>query len=73
MIILVLLILVIQWKKTDYNIKISKIENKITTDHPEYITAQVFNKLTSENFAARLALVKELSQINQNMYMLKMN
>ena len=39
-------------KKTDYNTKISEIENKIDTDpdHDKYITTQEFNKLTSENF-----------------------
>ena len=44
-------------KKTDYNIKISEIENKITIDHDhdQYITTQEFNKLTSEKFSARLA------------------
>ena len=49
--------LVIQSKKTDYNTKISEIENKITTDHDhdKYITTQEFNKLASENFTARLA------------------
>ena len=31
--ILILLILAIQLKKTDYNAKIKEIENKITTDH----------------------------------------
>ena len=43
-------------KKTDYNRKISEIENKITAnhDHDKYITTQEFNKLTSENVAARL-------------------
>ena len=43
-------------KKTEYNTKISDIENKITTDHDhdKYITTQEFNKLTSENFTARL-------------------
>ena len=41
-------------KKTDYNRKISEIENKISTDHSKYITTQEFNKLTVENFAARL-------------------
>ena len=43
-------------KKTDYNAKINAIEKKITTDHDhdKYITTQEFNKLTSENFAARL-------------------
>ena len=43
-------------KKTDYNTKIGEIENKITTDydHDQYITTQEFNRLTSENFTARL-------------------
>ena len=47
--------LVIQSKKTDYNTKISEIENKITTDHDhnKYITKK-FDKLTSENLTARL-------------------
>ena len=37
-------------KKTDYNTKITEIENKITTnhDHDRYVTTQEFNKLTSE-------------------------
>ena len=44
-------------KKTDYNTKISEIENKITTDcdHDKHIITQHFNKLTPENFTARLA------------------
>ena len=44
-------------KKIDYNTKISDIENKITTDHDhdKYITIPEFNRLTSENFAVRLA------------------
>ena len=48
--------LVIWPKKTDYNTKISEIQNKITADHDydKYITTQEFNKLTSENFTARL-------------------
>ena len=43
-------------KKTDYNTKTSEVENNIATDHvhDKYITTQEFNKLTSENFAARL-------------------
>ena len=43
-------------KKTGCNTKINEIENKITTnyDHDKYITTQNFNKLTSDNFAARL-------------------
>ena len=43
-------------KKNDYNTKISKTENKIGSDHDhdKYITTQELNKLTSENFTARL-------------------
>ena len=43
-------------KKTDCNTKFSEIENIITTshDHDKYIATQDFNKLTSENFTARL-------------------
>ena len=41
-------------KKTDYNTKVSKTENKITTAQcqDKCITTQGFNKLTSEKFAA---------------------
>ena len=48
---------VVQLKKTDYNTKISEIENKITRDHghDKYITTQKFIKLTAENFITRLA------------------
>ena len=42
-------------KKPDYNTKINEIEKKIADrDHDKYITTPEFNKLTSENFAARL-------------------
>ena len=48
--------LVIQSKKSDHNTKINEIENKITDhDHDKSITIPEFNKLISENFAARLA------------------
>ena len=44
-------------EKTGYNIKISKIENKTTSDHDHdnYITTQEFNESTAEDFTARLA------------------
>ena len=37
-------------QKTDYNTKISEVENKISTDHDhdKYITTQEFDRLTSE-------------------------
>ena len=55
LIILVILILVIQLKKTDYKAKISEIENqKNDHDYAKYITTQVFNKLTADTFTARL-------------------
>ena len=43
-------------KKADYDIKIAEIEKKITDhDHSSrYITTQEFNKLTAENFTAKL-------------------
>ena len=48
--------LVISSKKTDYNTKINEIEKKITDhSHDKYITTPEFNKLTAENFAARVA------------------
>ena len=58
------------------NTKISEVEKKVS-DHAKYITSQKFNKLTAENFAARLkqanlmnkieqALIDELLQIKQN-------
>ena len=35
------------------NTKVGEVENKIP-DHSKYVTAQECNKLTAENFAARL-------------------
>ena len=48
--------LVIQLKKTGYSTETSETQNKINTDHDhdKYITTQEFNKLTAENFTARL-------------------
>ena len=42
-------------KNTDYNTKICETEYKITADHDRCINTQDFNKLTPENFIARLA------------------
>ena len=41
-------------KRTDYSTKTNEIENKVTTDHDKYITTQEYNKLLSENVAAKL-------------------
>ena len=76
-------------KKTDYNTKISEIENKINEDdYDKYITTSEFNKLTTENFKARLGqadlltktdfvlnckiLVNKLLQVNQSICLLRM-
>ena len=57
------LILVIQSKKTDYNTKLIEIKNKITDqDHDKCTTNQEFNKLTYENFTARLKKAKLVSK-----------
>ena len=48
------LILVIQ-SKTKYNTKITKIETKTNDhDHAKYISTHEINKLTLDNFTARL-------------------
>ena len=42
-------------KKTDYDTKINEIENKVNEhNHDKYITTPEFNRLTTENFKARL-------------------
>ena len=70
-------------KKTVYGTKISELEKKLTDHkHDKYISTQDFNKLTAENFAARLsqanlitetdfeqnyqALIEKLLQIKQD-------
>ena len=48
--------LVILLKKTDYNTKITEIENKVTNHkHDEYITAPKFNTLALDTFNVRIA------------------
>ena len=43
-------------KKTDHDTKISEIENNVSDhNHEKYIATPEFNKLTTENFTARLA------------------
>ena len=48
---------------TILNTKISQVENKIP-DHAKYITTQEFNKLTEQNFAARLMKPDLVSKID---------
>ena len=51
---LILLVLVTQLKKFDYNTKVNEIQKKITDhDHDKYITTQKLNNFSTDNFAAR--------------------
>ena len=78
--------LVIFLKNTDYNTKITEVENKLTDhNHDKYINTLEFNKLAADVFNARLAqansitkpefqvLTETLLQIKQNTCFLKMN
>ena len=48
--------LVVQLKKTNYDIKISELEKNLTDhNHDKYITTTEFNTLTTYVFNARLA------------------
>ena len=77
-------------KKTDYDTKVNEIEKKITDHkHDKYITTPEFNKLTAENFAAKLAqanlvtmqiliincqvLLQKLLLIKQSIYLSKIS
>ena len=51
--------------KTDYNTKISEIEKKVSDhNHDKYINTPEFNKLTVENFKARLAQADLVTKTN---------
>ena len=76
-------------KKTDYNTKVTEIENKLNHNHDKYIDTSEFNTLATNFFNARLAqansitktdfdakllsLTERLLKINQNIFLLKMN
>ena len=48
--------LVIWLKKTDYDTKVTEIENKLNNhNHDKYIDTSEFNKLAADVFNARLA------------------
>ena len=61
-------------KKTDYGTKISEIEKNITNhDHNKYITIQEFNKLTAENFSARLVQVDLVTKTDVDTKLISLN
>ena len=50
-------------KKIDYDTKVSGLEKKITDhNHDKYIASPEFNKITAENFVARLAQANLISK-----------
>ena len=61
-------------KKTEYNTKTNEIEKKIT-DHnlDKYISTTEFNKLTAENFAARLTQANLATKTEFNNKLINLN
>ena len=61
-------------KKTDYNTKVNEIEKKITGhSYDKYLTTPKFNKLTAENFAARLAQVNLVTRTDFDNKLINLN
>ena len=52
-------------KKANYDTKISEIKRALTDhNHDKYITTPELNKLTAQNFAARLAQANLVTKTN---------
>ena len=61
-------------KKTDYNIKISEIENKLTDhNHDKYFTTSEFNNLTADVFNVRLAQANFITKTDFDSTLLSLN
>ena len=58
--------------KTVLNTKISEVKNKIP-DHVTYITTPEFNKLTAENFAARMKQANSVSKTDSDNELIAFN
>ena len=57
--------LVIWLKKTDYETKVTEIENKLNNhNHDRYIDTQEFNKLAADVFNARLSQANLITKID---------
>ena len=66
--------LAIQSNKIDYDTKVNETKKKITNHtHDKYITTPEFNKLTEENFAARLAEANLVTKIDFDDKLIKLN
>ena len=61
-------------KKTDYNTKISDIENKLNNhNHDKHIDTSEFNKLTADVFNARLAQANLITKTDFDAKLLRIN
>ena len=59
--------LVIWLKKTDYDTKVTEIENKLNNhNHDKYITTPEFNTLAADVFNARLSQANLVTKTNFN-------
>ena len=59
--------LVIQLKETDYNTKITEIENKLNNhNHDKYITTPEFNRLTADVFNRKITKNKSKNLLDEN-------
>ena len=68
------LTLVIWLKKTDYNTKITDIENKLNNhNHDKYTDNSEFNKLAVDVFNARLAQANLITKTNLDTKLLSLN
>ena len=66
--------LLIQLKKTDYNTKVTEIENKLNNNnHDKYIDIQEFNKLAADDFNARLAQANLITKTYFDTKLLSLN
>ena len=61
-------------KKTDYNTKVTEIENKLNNhNHDKYIDTSEFNKLATDVFNARLAQANLITKTDFNTKLLSLN
>ena len=66
--------LVIWLKKTDFNTKITEIENKLNNhNHDKYITTSEFNTLAADAFNARLARANLVKKTDFDAKLLSLN
>ena len=66
--------LVVWLKKTDYNTKVTEIENKLNNhDHDKYIDTSKFNKLAADVFNARLSQANLVTKTDFDAKLLTLN